>query len=127
MTDHHFTLHHASLIVSNTERSLNLYRDILGMELLERPNLGFPGAWLQVGENQQIHLLELQNPDPISGRPLHGGRDRHVALHVDSIDNLRNDLDQANISYTLSISGRKALFCRDPDGNALEFIERPIL
>jgi glyoxylase I family protein len=37
---------------------------------------------------------------------------------------LRQDLEQAGIAYTLSISGRKALFCRDRDGNALEFIER---
>lgn len=27
------------------------------------------------------------------------------------------------IPYTRSRSGRTALFCRDPDGNALEFIE----
>jgi glyoxylase I family protein len=47
-----------------------------------------------------------------------------VALHVDNIAALRADLDNANHPYTLSISGRKALFCRDFDGNTLEFIER---
>ncbi|WP_347987029.1 VOC family protein [Methylomonas sp. AM2-LC] len=124
MSTHNFTLHHASLIVADTEKSLRLYQDVLGMQRIERPELGFPGAWLQIGA-QQIHLLELANPDPISGRPAHGGRDRHVAMHVDSIDALRADLDEAGIAYTLSISGRKALFCRDLDGNALEFIERP--
>jgi glyoxylase I family protein len=124
MSTHSFTLHHASLVVADTEKSLRLYQNILGMQRIERPDLGFPGAWLQIGA-QQIHLLELPNPDPISGRPAHGGRDRHVAMHVDSIDTLRNDLDQTGIAYTLSISGRKALFCRDLDGNALEFIERP--
>lgn len=124
MSKHNFTLHHASLIVSDTEQSLLLYRDILGMQQTERPDLGFPGAWLQIGQ-QQIHLLELNNPDPTVGRPVHGGRDRHVAMHVDSITALREDLDKAGVVYTLSISGRKALFCRDRDGNALEFIERP--
>lgn len=124
MSKHNFTLHHASLIVSDTEQSLLLYRDILGMQQTERPDLGFPGAWLQIGQ-QQIHLLELNNPDPTVGRPVHGGRDRHVAMHVDSITALREDLDKAGVVYTLSISGRKALFCRDRNGNALEFIERP--
>jgi glyoxylase I family protein len=124
MSSHNFTLHHSSLIVSDTEQSLRFYRDVLGMQPTERPNLGFPGAWLQIGQ-QQIHLLELDNPDPTIGRPVHGGRDRHVAMHVDSITALRDDLDKAGIVYTLSISGRKALFCRDRDGNALEFIERP--
>jgi glyoxylase I family protein len=123
MSKHNFTIHHASLIVSDTGQSLRFYRDILGMQPTERPNLPFPGAWLQIGA-QQIHLLELENPDPTSGRPAHGGRDRHVAMHIDSIDVLRADLDQAGVAYTLSISGRKALFCRDRDGNALEFIER---
>ncbi len=124
MSKHNFTIHHSSLIVSDTEQSLLFYRDILGMQPTERPNLGFPGAWLQIGQ-QQIHLLQLANPDPTTGRPAHGGRDRHVAMHVDSIAALRDDLDKAGVAFTLSISGRNALFCRDRDGNALEFIERP--
>ncbi|PPD33300.1 MAG: glyoxalase [Methylomonas sp.] len=124
MSKFNLTIHHASLIVSDTQESLKLYRDILGMQPTERPNLPFPGAWLQIGA-QQIHLLELDNPDPTTGRPAHGGRDRHVALHCSSVDALRADLDKAGITYTMSLSGRKALFCRDRDGNALEFIERP--
>ncbi len=123
MLNQDFTLHHASLIVSDTEKSLCFYRDVLGMQRIDRPDLPFPGAWLKVGE-QQIHLLELDNPDPTSGRPTHGGRDRHVALHCNSVQGLRETLEQAGIAYTVSISGRKALFCRDRDGNALEFIER---
>ena len=124
MSKHNFTLHHSSVLVADTQKSLEFYCGVLGMELTTRPNLAYAGAWLQVGA-QQVHLIELPNPDPITGRPAHGGRDRHVALHVDSVDALREDLEQAGISYTLSVSGRKALFCRDRDGNALEFIERP--
>ena len=124
MSKFDLTIHHASLLVSDTEKSLLFYRDVLGMQPTERPNLPFPGAWLQIGE-QQIHLLELDNPDPTTGRPAHGGRDRHVAMHCSSVDALKQALETAGISYTVSISGRKALFCRDRDGNALEFIERP--
>lgn len=125
MSKFNLTIHHASLIVSDTEKSLPFYRDVLGMQPTERPDLPFPGAWLQIGE-QQIHLLELENPDPTTGRPAHGGRDRHVALHCSNVDALREELENNEIPYTLSISGRKALFCRDRDGNALEFIERPV-
>ncbi|MGR8929876.1 MAG: VOC family protein [Gammaproteobacteria bacterium] len=124
MSKFDITIHHASLLVSDTEKSLKLYRDILGMKSVERPNLPFPGAWLQIGE-QQLHLLELDNPDPTTGRPAHGGRDRHVAMHINSVEALKETLEEAGIPYTTSISGRKALFCRDRDGNALEFIERP--
>jgi len=124
MSKFDLTIHHASLLVSDTEKSLLFYRDVLGMQPTDRPDLPFPGAWLQIGE-QQIHLLELDNPDPTTGRPAHGGRDRHVAMHCSSVGALKETLEVAGIPYTVSISGRKALFCRDRDGNALEFIERP--
>ena len=116
-------IHHASVIVSDTERALRFYRDLLGLRVdANRPDLGYPGAWLWIGV-QQLHLLELPNPDPVDGRPAHGGRDRHLALTVDDLDALAQRLDAAGIGYTRSRSGRRALFFRDPDGNALELIE----
>ena len=116
-------LHHVSLLVADTKTALRFYCDVLGLQQDHaRPELGYPGAWLSVGA-QQIHLLELPNPDPVENRPAHGGRDRHAAFSVDDIDALVTQLEQSGVSYTLSRSGRKALFCRDPDGNALEFIQ----
>lgn len=118
-------IHHASLLVQDTARALRFYRDLLGLEPDPgRAGLSFPGAWLQVGAGQQIHLLELPGPDFSQGRPGHGGRDRHTALWVSDLDSLRAALQQAGVPYTLSRSGRRALFCRDPDGNALELIEQ---
>jgi len=115
---------HASLIVNDTQVSLRFYCDILQLSVdMTRPNLGYPGAWLNIGE-QQLHLLELPNPDPITNRPQHGGHDRHIAFNINQLDPLQSVLDQHQIVYTLSKSGRKALFVRDPDGNTLEFIEQ---
>lgn len=116
-------VHHASLIVADTARALRFYRDLLGLEVdASRPDLGYPGAWLWVAD-QQIHLLELPNPDPVEGRPAHGGRDRHLALLVDDLEALAATLERADVAFTRSRSGRRALFCRDPDGHALELIE----
>jgi len=116
-------IQHVSVLVADTERALVFYRDVLGLPVdPQRPDLGYPGAWLTIGA-QQIHLLELPNPDPVMGRPVHGGRDRHCAFTLHDLDGLRRRLEAAGIPYTLSKSGRRALFCRDPDGNALEFIE----
>jgi len=113
---------HASVIVRDTQRSLVFYHDVLGLPVAtDRPELGYPGAWLELG-GQQIHLLELPNPDPVSDRPVHGGRDRHIAIAVNGFELLRQSLDSHGIAYTLSKSGRKALFVRDPDGNTLELI-----
>ncbi len=115
------TIHHVSLLVADTERALGFYRDLLGLVVIERPALGFPGAWLAIGD-QQLHLLELPNPDAASERPEHVGRDRHLALAVDGLDDLAQRLTEAEIALSKSKSGRNAIFCRDPDGNGVELI-----
>lgn len=115
---------HVGVVVAEVKRALIFYRDVLGLTVDDtRPDLGYPGAWLWVGR-QQIHLMQLSKPGPMQVRPAHGGRDRHLALAVMELELLRHALETASISYTLSRSGRKALFCRDPDGNVLEFIEQ---
>lgn len=115
---------HIGLLVSDTQRALDFYCGVLQLRLLDRPELGYPGAWLAVG-GQQIHLMELPNPDPADGRPAHGGRDRHIALTVADLAGLEAELKAASVPFTRSMSGRSALFCRDPDGNALEFVQWP--
>ena len=74
---------HAALLVSDLARARGFYEDVLGLSARpDRPDLGFDGVWYDVGGGAQIHLLRLDNPDPVTGRPEHGGRDRHVALAV---------------------------------------------
>lgn len=117
-------LNHVSLLVADTGRALGFYRDLLGLPVSDsRPVLGFPGAWLELGAGQQIHLLELPSADAGTQRPEHGGRDRHLALDVQDLDAVVRVLAAAGIAFTESRSGRRALFCRDPDGNAIELIE----
>ncbi|MGM0412071.1 MAG: VOC family protein [Pseudomonadota bacterium] len=114
-------IHHVAVLVADLERSLVFYRDLLGLaEDPARPDLGYPGAWLTVGR-RQIHLMVLPDPDAGAERPEHGGRDRHIALAVDDLEALAQRLEAAAHPFTRSRSGRAALFCRDPDGNALEF------
>ena len=122
MSEIYAILHH-TVLVRDLDLSVTFYCDLLGLEIdSNRPDLGYPGVWLMVGD-QQIHLMQLPNPDPVDGRPAHGGRDRHVALAVRDCEPLAARLAAAGVDITRSRSGRAALFCRDPDGNALEFIQ----
>lgn len=115
---------HATFLSSDLERSRLFYQELLGLQpSASRPDLGYPGVWYDVGATQQIHLMLLPDPEVGLQRPAHGGRDRHVALAVADLEALRRRLEQAGLAHTMSQSGRRALFCRDPDGNALEFIE----
>jgi len=123
MKNNFIAIHHTSFIVSNIEAAKVFYHKVLGLPInANRPKLSFDGLWLDINEHQQIHLLVVDNPDPLK-RPIHGGRDRHTAFKVRDLSILQAHLDDNKITYTLSKSGRKALFCRDPDGNTLEIME----
>ncbi|MDD5033436.1 MAG: VOC family protein [Methylococcaceae bacterium] len=115
-------LHHASLLSSDLNASRAFYEGLLELRPSDsRPDMGFEGVWYDIGE-QQIHLLVQPNPEAGLVRHEHGGRDRHIALCVNDFEALIARLEKAGIRYTLSRSGRRALFCRDPDDNALELI-----
>lgn len=115
-------IHHVSMVIADTARALRFYHELLGLAVIARPDLGFPGAWLGVGD-QQIHLLETCNVDPVDGRPERLGRDRHVAFLVDDLDAVARRMETAGITFSRSRSGRRAIFCRDPDGNGVELIQ----
>ncbi|KAF0907450.1 hypothetical protein E2562_017385 [Oryza meyeriana var. granulata] len=119
------SIHHVGILCENLERSMAFYKDLLGLKVNPaRPTdkLPYRGAWLWVG-SEMIHLMELPNPDPLTGRPEHGGRDRHTCIAIKDVLKLKEIFDKAGIKYTLSKSGRPAIFARDPDGNALEFTQ----
>jgi catechol 2,3-dioxygenase-like lactoylglutathione lyase family enzyme len=115
---------HTTFLTSDLAKSRTFYEGVLCLKVNTlRPKMSFDGVWYDVASQQQIHLMVLPNPEAGLQRPLHGGRDRHVALCVQNLTSLMERLDEAGIVYTVSQSGRRALFCRDPDQNALEFIE----
>jgi len=123
-------IHHATLLTADLSRSRVFYEGILGLQPdSKRPTMSFEGVWYDVSAanaslpSQQIHLMALPDPEAGLQRPAHGGRDRHIALTVPDLQPLLERLERARVAYTLSQSGRRALFCRDPDQNALEFIE----
>jgi len=115
---------HAGLLVSDLARAKAFYESVLGLTPYpHRPDLPYPGEWYVLGGGQQLHLMQLPNPDAGMIRPEHGGRDRHIALGVKDMAALKSRLEAAGVSYTASTSGRAAMFCRDPDANTLEFVE----
>jgi catechol 2,3-dioxygenase-like lactoylglutathione lyase family enzyme len=136
-------IHHATFLTSDLARARAFYEGVLGLRPSpDRLQMTFEGIWYDVAPHQQIHLMQLPDPETGLQRPAHpqgvrrgcmglkpqqhtqhGGRDRHLALAVKDLSLLRARLDAAGIACTQSQSGRRALFCRDPDQNALEFIE----
>jgi len=115
---------HATFLVEDLDKARRFYEQILGLSANpSRPEMSFEGVWYDLGPHQQLHLMRLPSPESGLQRPLNGGRDRHIAFAVDDLSALMQQLEGAGIKYNLSQTGRRALFCRDPDDNALEFIE----
>ena len=117
-------LHHVSLLISDLARSQKFYQEILGLTLIERPDLKFDGLWFALSNDatQQLHLLLLPENMAQRSLPEHVGRDGHFALLVDDLSTYIERADRAGIVHTMSRSGRDAAFLRDPDGNGIELI-----
>jgi glyoxylase I family protein len=75
------SLHHVSLAVTNLERSRAFYRDVLGLEEIERPPFDFAGAWFRVGDGQ-LHLIVHPQPTLRTGGI--DSQDVHFAMRVRS-------------------------------------------
>lgn len=109
-------VHHVSINVSDVEAAVGFYVDRLGLAVRQdRPNFGFGGAWLAVGD-QQIHLIEAATP-PNFGQ--------HLALQVADLDAAVAELRQHGVDVSDASpvgSGRQA-FLVDPSGNGIELHE----
>lgn len=115
--------HHVSLIVGDIARSRAFYGDLLGLEEIERPDFGLPGAWYQAG-SVQLHLLEPP-PDRDAGRPPAELTPiaAHLAFEVEDYDAVAATFEAADMPIFGLGAEVGQLFVRDPDGNVLEFIQ----
>lgn len=111
--------HHAGFLVTDVERAAEFYESVLGLPLLPRPDLGFPGRWYDLGNGHQLHLMSVNQMPGHADPPRH---DRHIALSVANIQETENTLRRLGvaINYGSGRAGNPQLFVRDPDGNTIE-------
>lgn len=142
---------HSAITVSSSERSLDFYRDLLGLQVAgESLNTGTtqeqldnaPGAVVRVTglrpESADGPGLEfLHYVMPADGRSTPSGvRPNDIAhvrvvLEVDDIDRLADELTKKHDSFispqVVSLSGTtfsKSLLVKDPDGHAVMLVQR---
>jgi len=144
-------LHHVGLTVSDIERSIAFYRDLLGMELIRRrPRVtadyvprqtGYEGVELSVASfrvhpasGQSIEIVQYmthagQPGDPSTNRP----GNSHMCLLVDDLRASYEDLRAKGVRFKsepVSITagpnrGGLVVYFQDPDGYVLELFEPP--
>jgi glyoxylase I family protein len=139
---------HTGITVSNLERALDFWQNVLGFELSHRRHqtgelaseiTGVPGAEISLavlkGCGHKIELLEYLAPvdrKHVDLRPCDIGA-VHVALTVDNLDAVLSAIaasgwKAAGKAQTLKSgpnAGRRVVYVRDSDGTTIEFMQSP--
>jgi catechol 2,3-dioxygenase-like lactoylglutathione lyase family enzyme len=106
-------VHHVSINVEDVDAARDFYVNVLGLkERRDRPDFGFPGAWLDAG-GQQVHLI---------GAPTPAAQGQHFALQVEDLAGVITELRERGITVSDSVPVATSLqaFLNDPSGNQIE-------
>lgn len=109
-------VHHVSINVRDASEALEFYTQTLGLRQRDdRPDFGFGGAWLDVGD-QQVHLIESAVPHDCG---------QHFAIRVADIDAAVSRLRERaiEVSDPKPVAASRQCFLRDPSGNLIELHE----
>src|SRR5581483_11070842 len=118
-------IHHAGITVSDMERSLGFYRDLLGMRELADTRLTRPEIATLLGTDEiDVRIVNL---DTGSG---------HIAFAVNDLDRIREGIEATGASVISRdvvnaadsegiFAHARLLYVRDPDGMILELVELP--
>jgi glyoxylase I family protein len=137
--------HHIAISVADMEKSLSFYRDTLGFEVVMK------GGWEQGNEKADqivglqdtaaklimlrkngfnLELFEYRSPVPEPsdpGRRICDHGFTHICLEVSDIDSEYLRLKEAGMTFheapPEAVSGMRAIYGRDPEGNVIELLE----
>jgi catechol 2,3-dioxygenase-like lactoylglutathione lyase family enzyme len=118
------SVHHISFAVRDLARSQHFYEEILGLELIERPDLGLPGVWYRAG-NAEVHLIATPEGVAVgSAPPSLTPLANHQAFAVDDYAKTLDFLEAREVEVLRTTPEAGQLWIRDPDGNVIELIAR---
>jgi len=124
-------LNHYLLVAKNLERTKKFYQDVLGLQLADRPDFGFPGYWLKIGEEICVHLasqapnktrdlfLLKKHPRGTTG----SGSVDHIAFLAKDPHEVRSRIQKHGIEmHFRSFPDAKLfqIFLKDPDDVTIE-------
>ena len=125
------SLNHYLVVSKNLERSRRFYEQVLGMQLAERPDFGFPGYWLKLGDDICVHLAS-QKPNRIRDQFLlkkhprgtaGSGSVDHIAFLARDPEQVRNRIRKNKVAmHYRSFPDAKLfqIFLKDPDNVTIE-------
>ena len=124
-------LNHYLLVAKNLERTKDFYCDVLGLELADRPDFGFPGYWLKIGDEICVHLAS-QAPNQVRDtfllkkhpRGTNGsGQVDHIAFLAKDAEGVRKRIQKKGVEmHYRSFPDAKLfqIFLKDPNDVTIE-------
>jgi catechol 2,3-dioxygenase-like lactoylglutathione lyase family enzyme len=124
-------MEHYLVLSDDIDETKRFYCEVLGMREGFRPNLGFPGYWLYVGDTPCIHIAEWETYKvfteragiPISQRAARTGALDHIAFNASGFDEIVARLEKLGIEAgknVLDEIGLRQLYISDPNGLVIE-------
>jgi catechol 2,3-dioxygenase-like lactoylglutathione lyase family enzyme len=112
-------LEHINVYCADLERSRSFYTEVLGLSEGARPDFGFPGAWLYLGDRPVVHLVGGRRGDA----PLKTGPFDHIAFEARDFQAMRSKMQALGVDFLENdVPGFKIQqwFVHDPDGVKIE-------
>ncbi|MCU4974411.1 VOC family protein [Halobacteria archaeon AArc-m2/3/4] len=139
-TDTDLRAHHVGITVSDLEESLEFYRDVLGLSVLDRFTVsgdafatgvgvdGATGTFAHLdADGARIELIEYDPDGPsCTAESVNQTGAKHVGFAVADLEAFHDDLPEAVETLSepqTTASDTSILFLRDPEGNLIEVIE----
>jgi glyoxylase I family protein len=126
-------IHHAALICSDPEQTIEFYQGLLGFPLIELvENRDYPGSshfFFDLGNSTLLGFFDFPGLGLQPGAEAIGGV-QHIAISVAPAEHsrLRATLDEAGISYAGPDRGAdESLYLRDPDGIQIELLRDELM
>ena len=126
---------HVGISVSDMERSLKWYKEVLGFDQLLKddyvPPLGARICFIRGCGGFEIELFQYDTPKAIPSDRLVPNTDlqtigtKHAAFETDDMPALKAHFVACgvDIAHEVTMDGEAVMFVRDPDGVLLEFIQ----
>jgi glyoxylase I family protein len=117
------------LEVSDLERSVAFYRDLLRLPQVEKWSPPRIGVWLSLGPNEVLGLWPpASGGEGVAIAGSRGGSHVHFAVYVDpgSLPTWQQTLEHAGLAVKGPVEfshGNRSLFISDPDGNVVELAD----
>lgn len=106
---------HVNVRTTQLDTMIDWYTKVLGMRSGPRPDFGFPGAWMYLGDKALVHLVGVTEAHPGENLTL-----EHFAFRAEGMAAFRENLSAHGVEYSVdkvpTIPVVQLNFF-DPDGN----------